>query len=190
MPVLEELWLEREEVGRPIRDMAIYERFLGGLSAPLKHVTIAEHFIPMSRWFIPRLNRTSRLTYQDMEGVLRSARNLTSLYLCPGVFIHPLILEKMATGELLPLLEKLGVSSLSGWEVIWMVQRKNTASGLPHCGPSSHLASTELRTAPPVALDYLWLCTMGHGSDEGDTKKLEEAITALRLLNGYSIRHV
>jgi len=187
---LEELWFEREELRQPIRDMAIYERFLGGLNATLKHITIAEYLTPTPRWFTPRLDCKPRFTYQDMDGVLRLARNLTSLYLCPKVFLHPLVLEKMATGELLPVLAKLGVSSISGWDIIWMIQRKNTASALPRCGPSSYLASLVERTAHPVALDYLCICTMEYELGNDNIQKLEEAIRALRLLNGYSIRHI
>jgi len=191
MRVLDELWLEREELGKPNRDMAIYERFLGGLNATLKHITIAEYFIPMPRWLTPRFSRWPgpQLTYQDMDGVLRSAHHLTSLYLCPWVFIHPLVLEKMATGEVLPLLEKLGVSSVSGWDVIWMVQRKNIASGLPQCGASSDSALSVVRTARPVALNYLSFYAVGSGLAKGDIQKLEEAIRALCLIDGYSIRH-
>ena len=182
MRALEELWLEREELGQPIRDMVIYERFLSGLNATLKHITIAEYPASIPRWFTPPLNRTPGLTYQDMDGVFRSARNLTSLYLCPKVFIHPLVLEKMATGELLPLLERLGVSSVSGWDIIWMVQKKNIASALPQCGPSasSSVARTVIR---PVALNYLCFCAVGCGLGE-----LEGAIRALRLADGYSIQ--
>ena len=186
MRALEELWLEREELGQPIRDMVIYERFLGGLNTTLKHITIDEYFPSISRWSAPPLNHRARLMYQDVDGVFCSARNLTSLYLCPKVFIHPLVLEKMATGELLPFLEKLGVSSVSGWDIIWMVQEKNIVSALPQCGPSSDSASPVARTVVrPVALNYLCFCAVGCGLGE-----LEEAIRALRLADGYSIQHI
>jgi hypothetical protein len=188
MGALQEVWLEREELGQPIRDMAIYEKCLGGLNATLKHITIAEYFTPMPRWITPPLNSRPRLTYQDMAGVLGSAQHLTSLYLCPRVFLHPLVLDKMATGELLPLLEKLGVSSVSGWDVIWMIQRKNIASALPQCGTSSDSAFV-VRTVRPVALSYLCFYSVG-GLVENDKEKLEEAIRALGLLDGYSIRHI
>ena len=88
MPSLEEIWLERE-VGQSIRDMTLYETLLARLNAPLKHITIEEHSFPMT-WFLPRLQLTLRMIYQELDGVFRSAQHLTSLYLCPGVFMDPI----------------------------------------------------------------------------------------------------
>ena len=189
MPSLQELWLEREEKGRPIRDMSLYEMFLAWLNAPLKHVTIAELFFPTTR-FLPRFNRTPRLMYQGMDDVFCSARNLTTLYLWPGVFMHPLILERVASGEFLPFLEKLAVSSVGGWDIVWMVQERNLAAMRPESGPSSNSASLVAAMGRPVALNYLDLFVMGCGLDEGRVKKLQDAVRALLLPCGYLFRYV
>lgn len=182
MPLLDDLWVERAELERVIRDMTIYEAFI--LNTTIKHLTIAEFSPSMTvQWLIPRFNYSPQLTYQEMDGVLHLTPNLTALYLCPGVFVSPLILEKLTTGELLPLLEKLTVSSATGWDIICMVQRKNFVSTLPYSGSSGP-------SILPVALNYLGLCIMRHGLDEEDGGKLEGALKALRLLFGYSFRHV
>ena len=185
IPLLEILWVEREEAGRARRDMTIYETLIGSMNANLKHFTIAEFSIPTTRWFIPRLTRSPRITYQQLDGVVRSCRHLTSLFLDSGVFIDPLVLEKMATGEFLPFLEQLGISSVKGWDIIWMVKKKNFASTLPDSGPSS---SPAIRSSRPVALNYLRLSIMGCGFDETDIQKLEDAARALDLVRGYRIR--
>lgn len=187
IPLLEDLWVEREELGQVIRDMTIYETLFAGLEANITHVTIAEHTIPMTKWFIPRLNRSPRMTYQRLEGVLRLCDTLTSLFLCPGVFVQPLILGNIATGEFLPLLEQLGISSIEGWDIIWMVQRKNFALTFPDAGPSS---SPTTRSTRPVALIYLRLWTLGRGLSEADKQKLEDAATALGLAGGYTLLHI
>jgi len=185
IPFLEELWVEREEVGRARRDMMIYETLIRSMNANIKHVTIGEYSIPTTRWFIPRLNRSPRITYQHLDGVFRSCCHLTSLFLYPGVFVEPLVLEKMATGEFLPLLEQLGISSVKGWDIIWMVEKKNFLSTFPDSGPSS---SPAIRSTRPVALGYLRLSVMGCGFDENDIQKLADAASALDLVRGYVIR--
>jgi hypothetical protein len=83
-------------------------------------------------------------------------QNLTSSFLCPGVFMNPLVLVKMASGELLPFLEKLEVSSVNGWDIILMVGRKNFTSTFPECGSSSGSVARR-----PVALKYLGLLVIG-----------------------------
>lgn len=188
IPLLEVLWVEREEeAGHAIRDMTIYETLLAGLNGNIKHLTIAENAIPMTWWFIPRLIRSSRITYQHLDGTFRLCNTLTSLFLCAGVFIEPLVVEKIATGEFLPLLEQLGVNSVHGWDIIWMVQKKNFASTFPDSGPS---LSPAVRSIRPVALIYLRLCTMGGGLSEADKQELEDAATALHLACGYLMRHI
>jgi hypothetical protein len=188
IPLLEALWLERDEPEQAIRDMAIYETLLAGVNANIKHVTIAEHHIPMTRWFIPWLILRKGMTYQHLDGVFRLCGQLTTLFLCSGIFIQPLVLDKMATGEFLPLLEQLGVNSIHGWDIIWMVQRRNVASTFPgDSGPSSSPAARSLR---PVALTYLRLFTMGGGLSAADAQALEDAATALDLALGYSMRHI
>ena len=188
IPLLEVLWVERDEPGQAIRDMTIYETLLAGVNANIKCLTIAEYTIPMARqWFIPWLNRSPRMTYQRLDGVLRSCNSLTALFFCPGIFIHPLVIEKIASGEFLPLLEQLGVNSVRGWDIIWMVQRKNFASTFPDSGPSS---SPVVRSLRPVALTYLRLFTMGCGLSAADVQKLEDAAMALDLARGYTMRHI
>ena len=71
MSSLNELWMEREELGRAIRGTRIYEPLLANSSATLKRLIISEYSIPQSYCYIPRLNRSSRLVYQDMDGALR-----------------------------------------------------------------------------------------------------------------------
>ena len=187
IPLLEVLWVERDKPGQAIRDMTIYETLLAGVDANIKHVTIAEYPIPITSWFIPRLVRSQRMTYQRLDGVFCSCDHLTTLFLGPGIFIHPLIVNKMATGEFLPLLEQLGVNSVHGWDIIWMVQRRNFAVTFPDSGPSS---SPAVRSLCPVALTYLRLFTMGGGLSTADARKLEDAVTALNLACGYTMRHI
>lgn len=193
IPLLEELGVERDEVGQPIRDMSFYETLLAGVNANIKRVTISEHAIPTTRWFLPRLNRGAPsqlnrgMTYQRLDGVLRSCEHLASLFLCPGIFIQPLILDGLATGEFLPRLEQFGVSSVYGWDIIWMVQRKNFASTFPNSGPSS---LPPARSTRPVALNYLHLSIMGCGLAKADAQKLEDATTALDLAHGYIIQDI
>jgi len=136
--------------------MDLYETLFSRLNAPLKHLTIGEHSFPMTTWVSPRVHLSPWLVYQGLDGVFRSAPKLTSLYLCPGVFMDPLVLEHLESGELLPLLEKLGVSSVSGWDIVWMVKGRNLASTRPE---SSNLLVAPM--APPVALNYLELFVMG-----------------------------
>ncbi|KIM39420.1 hypothetical protein M413DRAFT_12054 [Hebeloma cylindrosporum] len=169
-PFLDDLWLEREEGGHVIRNMTVYQPFLAGLTSTIKQLTVAEHGIPVDSRFtlIPRI-------YQQLEGLLRSCEHLTSLFLAPGLFIHPNVLDKIATGELLPFLEQLGVSAVNGWDIISMVQRKNFA-------PSS--------STGPVSLNYLHLCMMGCRLDEDDTQGIADAVSALRLLYGYVFHHI
>jgi hypothetical protein len=182
VPALEGLWVEREELEHAtIRNTTIYEQLLTHLPATLNHLTIAEFSIRPSARYIPRLNRSLRFIYQDMDGAFRISQYLTSLFLYPGVFMTPRVLEKIACGELLPFLEKLGVSSVSGWDVISMVSRKNFASTLPERGPSSGSAVTR-----PVALNYLHLFVIGYGLDRA---QLDHAARVLCLVGGYVIRH-
>jgi len=178
MPVLEDLLVERGELGRVIRDLTIYETFV--FNAPIKYLTIAEYSLSMTQWLIPRFNHSPRLTYQEMDGILRLTPNLTTLYLCPGVFMNALVLEKLATGEFLPVLEKLAVSSATGWDIICMVRRKNSESTSPGGSSAAH----------PVSLIQLRLCIMRYGLDEEDKVALEGALKALHLLYGYTFRHV
>ena len=185
MPTLNELWVEREELGHAIRNTRIYEPLLANLSATLKRLTISEHTIPQSSCYIPRLDQISRLLYQDVEGALHTSQNLTSLSLCPGVFVNPLVLDKLASGELLPFLEKLEVSSVKGWDIILMVGRKNFASTFPECGSSSGSVATR-----PVALKYLSIFVIGYGSDKIEEQKLDSAAMALCLVCGYAIRYI
>jgi len=184
MPSLNELWVEREELGHAIRDTRIYEPLLTNLSATLERLTISEHSIPQSGCYIPRLKRSSRLTYQNVDGALRTSQNLTSLSLCPGVFVNPLVLSKMASGELLPFLERLQVSSVNGWDIIFMVGTKNFASTFPEYASSSSAVTR------PVALKYLSLVVIGYGSDETEEQELDDAAMALCMLCGYAIRHM
>ena len=188
MPCLEGLWLEREEVEHPIRDMTLYETLLATLNAPLKHAIMAEYSFPTTTCFSPRLHHSPRVVYQKLEGVFRSANDLTSLFLCPGVFIHPLVLEKLASGDFLPSLEKLSVSSVSGWDIVWMAQDRNIASMRPESGPSSNSASALM--ARPVALNFLDLSVMGCGLDVGSLQKLQDAVGALLLRCGYLFRYI
>jgi len=190
MPSLQELWLEREEVGQSMRDMTLYETLLAWLNAPLKHITIAEHSLPTTTWFLPRLEHTPRLMYQRLDDVFRSAHNLTTLYLYPGVFMPPLILEKVASGDSLPFLEKLAVSSVSGYDIVWMVQERNLTSTRPESGPSSDSGSLLTPMVRPVPLNYLDLVIMGCGLDEGSIQKVEDAVGALLLPCGYLFRYV
>ncbi|KIM49940.1 hypothetical protein M413DRAFT_22049 [Hebeloma cylindrosporum] len=185
IPFLEELRVDRVEFGNAIRDMDIYETFFTAVNASLQHVTIAEYSFPHNGCFVPRLNNSPRMIYQRLDGVLGSCPHLTSLFLYRGVFIHPFVLDKLATGELLPLLEQLGVSSVHGWDIIWMVQRKNFISMIPEAGPSSLTAPRVIR---PVALEYLRLSIIGPGLTEDDAQKLEDAVMALDLARGYVIR--
>ncbi|KIM47215.1 hypothetical protein M413DRAFT_422982 [Hebeloma cylindrosporum] len=191
-PSLESLWLEREEVGQAVRDTRLYETLLAGLNASLKHITITEHSVPSTLLFLPQLKGGPRFMYQGLEGVLRSAHNLTSLYLYPGIFIHPVVLGKLASGEFLPFLEKLAISSVTGWDIIWMVQERNLVSTRPHSGgPSSELGSLAapmVRRAVP--LNYLSLLVMGCGLDQGSVQKLKHAVGSLRLACGYVLRYV
>jgi hypothetical protein len=185
IPLLEELEVERDEVRQATRDMTIYETLLTGVNANIKHVTISEYAIPMTRPFLPRLNR--RMMHQHLDGVLHACDHLTSLSLRPGIFIHQLILNKLATGEFLPRLEQFEVSSVCGWDIIWMVERKNFASTSPDSGPSS---PPPPRSTRPVALIYLRLFTMGCGLAKSDAQELEDAATALDLARGYIIQHI
>ena len=191
MPSLEELWLEREEVGQSIRDMSLYKTLLAKLNAPLKHITFSENFSPTTTWNLPPVDRTQRLIYQQLDRVLRPAHNLTSLYLCPGVFMHPLVLERLASGELLPFLEKLAVSSISGWDILWMVRERNLASTRPESGPSSsNSTSLVAPVARPIALNYLDLFVMTCGLDGGSIQKYKDALEALLLPCGYLFRYI
>jgi len=183
MPALDELWVEREEFGQAVRDTTIYEPLLSAVQTTVKHLTIAEYSIPQSNWYIPRLHRSSRLMYQDVDGALRISENLTSLFLCPGVFIKPHTLEKLASGELLPFLKTLGISSVKGWDVISMVRKKNLASVLPEYGSSSGDAARR-----PVALEYLHLFVIGYELDKSEVQELGDATKALCLVCGYAIR--
>jgi len=185
MPSLNELWVEREELGHGIRNMKIYEPLLANLSATLKRLTISEHSIPQSNCYIPRLNQSFQPLYQDVGGALHKSQNLTSLSLCPGMFVNPLVLDELASGELLPLLEKLKVSSVKGWDVVLMVGRKNFASTLPECGSSSGSVARR-----PVALKYLSIIVIGYGSDKSEKQKLDDAAMALCLVCGYAIRYM
>ena len=187
MPSLNELWVEREElqVRYGIRSTRIYEPLLANLSATLKRLTISEHSIPQSGCYIPRLNQSSQLLYQDVGGALHKSQNLTSLSLCPGVFVNSLILDELASGELLPLLEELEVSSVTGWDIILMVGRKNFASAFPESASSS--GSTVRR---PVSLRYLSIFVIGYGLDNSEKQKLDDAAMALCLVCGYTIRHM
>ena len=185
MPSLNELWVEREELGDGIRNTRIYEPLLTNLSATLERLTISEHSIPQSGCYIPGPNRSSRLLYQDVEGALQKSQNLTSLSLSPGVFLNPLVLDKLASGELLPFLEKLEVSSVKGWDTILMVGRKNFVSTFPECGSSS--GSVPRR---PVALKYLSILVIGYGLDKSEKQKLDDAAMVLCLVCGYAIRHM
>ena len=190
MPSLESVWLEREEVGRSTRDMALYATILARWNAPLKHLTVAEHSFPRTSWFLPRSNRIPRfMMYQQLDGVFRSAHHLTSLYLCPGVFMHPLVLEKLASGDCLPFLEKLGISSISGWDVIWMALERNLASTRPASGPSFNSASFVAPVARPVALNYISLFVMGCGLDAGVIWRLKDALIRLRLSCGFAFQY-
>lgn len=184
MPGLKALWVEREELEHATTawNMTIYEPLLANLRATLNHLTIAEYSILPSDWYIPRLNRIPQLRYQDIDGALRTSQSLTSLFLLPGVFVTPLVLEGLASGELLPFLEKLGVSSVRGWDIVNMVLRKNLASTLPHSGPLFSSAVTR-----PVALNYLHLFVIGYAGS--DISELDDAARALHLVCGYVIRH-
>lgn len=188
MPSLAFLWLEREEVGKSVRDMTLYETLLATLNAPLKHITMDELSCPATTCFLPRLHPIPRLIYQELDDVLDLAHHLTSLYLCPGVFIHPLLLGRLASGDILPSLETLSVSSVSGWDVVWMAQERNLASTRPESGPSSNSASGLM--ARPVALKFLDLLVMGCGLDVGSIQKLQDAVGALPLRYGYLFRNV
>jgi hypothetical protein len=192
MPSLQELWLEREEVGQSMRDMTLYETLLAWLNAPLKHITIAEHSFPTTTCFIPRLDSTPgpRLIYQRLDGVFHSAHNLTTLYLYPGVFMPPLILEKVASGDFLPFLEKIAVSSVIGYDIVWMAQERNLVSTRPESGPPSSSGSLLAPMVHPVPLNYLDLSFMGCGLDEGSVQKLDDAVGALLLPCGYLLRYV
>jgi hypothetical protein len=183
MPGLEGLWVEREELEHTtIQDTTIYEPLLANLRATLNYLAIAEYSILPSARYIPRLNRSLRIMYQDMDGALRTSHYLTSLFLCLGVLVTPLVLDRIASGELLPFLEKLGVSSIRGWDIIRMVSRKNFASTLPEWEPSSGSAVTR-----PMALKYLHLFVIpGYGLDKA---QLDDAARALSLVDGYVIRH-
>lgn len=188
MPSLQELWLEREEVGQSMRDMALYETLLTRLNAPLKHITIAEYSIPTTTYFLPRLDCTGQLMYQRLDGVFLSAHNLTTLYLYPGVFMPPLVLEKVASGIFLPFLEKIAVSSVSGYDIVWMAQERNLASTRPES--SSNSGSLLAPMVHPVPLNYLDLVVMGGGLDEGSVQRLQDAVRALLLPCGYLFRYV
>jgi len=118
-------------------------------------------------------------------GALHKVQNLTSLSLCPGVFVNPLVLDKLASGELLPFLKKLEVSSVKGWDIILMVGRKNFASTFPESGSSSGSAARR-----PVALKYLSILVIGYGLDKSEKQKLDDAAMALCLVCGYAIRHM
>ena len=166
MPSLNKLWMEREELGQ-IRDTRIYEPLLANLSTTLKRLIISEHSVPQSGCYIPRPDRSSRLLYQDMEDTLHRSQNLTSLSLCPGMFVNPLVLDKLASGEFLPFLEKLEVSSIKGWDIILMVGRKNFTSTFPECGSSFGSAPRR-----PVALKYLGILVIGYGLDKSENKNL------------------
>ncbi|KIM39408.1 hypothetical protein M413DRAFT_12047 [Hebeloma cylindrosporum] len=170
-PLLGDLWLERDEAGHVIRDMTVYQPFLAGLTSTVKHLTVAQHAIPIdsSVTFIPRV-------CQHLDDLLRSSEHLTSLFLAPGLFIHPNVLDKIATGALLPLLEQLGVSAVNGWDIISMVQRKNFA-------PSSS-------TGGPVSLNYLHLCMMGCRLDDIDMHGIADGVSALHLFYGYVIHYI
>jgi hypothetical protein len=190
MPSLESVWLEREEAGRSTRDMALYATILARWNAPLEHITVADHSFPKTTWFLPRLNRIPQfMTYQQLDGVFLSAYHLTSLYLCPGVFIHPLVLERLASGECLPFLEKLGISSISGWDVIWMALERGFASIRPESGPSSNSASFMAPMTRPVALNYISLFIMGCGLDRGTVWKLKDALNGLHLSCGFAFQY-
>ena len=185
MPSLNELWVEREELGDGIWDTRIYKPFLANLSATFEHLTISEHSIPQSGCYIPRPNQSSRLLYQGMEGMLHKSQNLTSLSLCPGMFMNPLVLDKLASGELLPFLRRLDVSSVKGWDIILMVGRKNFTSTLPECGSSSGSVARH-----PVTLKCLSILVIGYGSDKSEKQNLDDTAMALCLVCGYAIRHM
>ncbi|KIM37517.1 hypothetical protein M413DRAFT_30737 [Hebeloma cylindrosporum] len=182
MPSLQELSLEREEVGQPRRDMKLYKTLLSHLNAQLKHLTIAESFFPGKTEFLPRLHRIPQFTYQQLDAVLRLCPNLTSLYLFPGVFMCPFTLERLASGEFLPFLQKLVVSSTIGWDVIWMARERYLASTRSDSGSRT--------SARPVALNFLDLHVIGCGLEEANIRSLEAAVPALILPCGHFFGYV
>ena len=129
---------------------------------------------------------THVMCHMGVFSVFRSAHYLTSLYLCPGVFIHPLALGKLASGEFLPFLEKLAASSVSGWDIVWMVQQRNSVSTRPESGPSSNSASLVAPMSPPIALKYIRLFVMGFELDGAAIRNFKDALMGIRLSGGFS----
>jgi len=169
LPVLEELWLERGEVGMR-RNMGIYRKLVSASRVTLKRIILNEFTLSKPvQSSPPHLQR--RLVYQAIDRLLQFSQNITALHLATGVCLNPTTLEQLSTGNLLPMLDTLELSTLSGWDIVSMVERRNTTCKLGISSSTSH--------GPQFcAFAYLYLTVVAH---DIETHSLEVAVAALDL---------
>ena len=174
LPALEEIWLERGELGMR-RNMSIYRKLVSASRATLKRIILNEFVLgPTSAQSSASSPR--RLVYKAVDGFFQFSQNITSLHLSTGVYLNPTTLEQLSTGKLLPLLEMLEVSTFNGWDIVSMVERRNTLS--KHGISSSTSLGPQLQVC---ALAYLYLFVFAYDMDLRQRSYLEAAVAALDL---------
>jgi hypothetical protein len=172
LPALEELCLERGEVGTR-RNMGIYRKLLSESRVTLKRLILNEFALPN-----PVQSSTThfqrRLLYQAVDGLLQLLENVTALHLSTGVYLNPTTLEQLSTGKFLPMLDTFEISTLNGWDIVSMVERRNTIC--KHGISSSSSQGPQFR-----ALVCLYLFVDAYDMDQRQRGHLEVAVAALDL---------
>lgn len=113
---------------------------------------------------------------RDVEEFFTLMKPLRLLTLPISFCVHSLILSKMITGELLPILQHLEIASLCGIEVLLMVKERNENAVNYQLGegPSDFLAESEGLPYAPVQISRLTLYV-----PHEDLKEIKEVATSL-----------
>ncbi|PPQ70208.1 hypothetical protein CVT26_014465 [Gymnopilus dilepis] len=146
LPILEDFYLEWADRRVPYSwDLVLYSKWLSTVSTSLKRLILADlPFQPVVETSIHHKSSRLSITYDQIEVMLRAIPNVKAITFPRSIHIPLPILTDLASGELLPHLDFLELSTDRNPSMVFFaIQVRNTrAMELSHISPIKRLSLT------------------------------------------------
>ncbi|KDR79718.1 hypothetical protein GALMADRAFT_137494 [Galerina marginata CBS 339.88] len=148
LPVLQYFWVEKTDAeDGNIWDLPTYTNLLAPSSNSLEHILFGD-------FGLQRLGHLRNQTLpSELENLLEVGKNVEILRLPLGVRIHPLTVNKIGSGGLLPRLRAFELSSVDGRHILSMVKKRNRISSNSRHSQMSPITVISLTVPYSVAVN-------------------------------------
>ncbi|KAF8182529.1 hypothetical protein BJ912DRAFT_928558 [Pholiota molesta] len=184
-PSLQRLWLEMHDTFQDW-DLALYTKLLRASTRTLRRLYLIDY--PSSEGNSAGFKikqRYSEITPQTLEKFFKVVPNVESLHLPLGIYIHPQIVDKVASYTRLPMLRELDLCTIHGWYILSMAKQRHEHFSNAALASASEFEVGSSQRHPPmplVPLEYIYMQIPRSGYSVRAKRALVEEAQALALL--------